>query len=246
MGSELRRLYAPQLPPHGGEVQLDRQAAHHAHVLRLSVGDSIRLFDGHGHEADAELLAVDEEGLRCRASAPRRAQSDLPTVVLVQAMPKGGKLDDIVRMTTEIGVSAIYLAMTDRTVARPDAKRAEKRTQRLRRVAREAARQAGRADVPEIHEPEALGRIAARAPEHSNRVILWEGAERRLAACLEAAAGPTWLCVGPEGGFGEMEVQRLQSEGWQAASLGPTILRVETAAPVGAALCLEHLRALAS
>lgn len=227
-----RRLWCAPLPD-AGEAALPTATARHAHVLRLSPGDAVVLFDGAGREADAVLL---EEG-RCRVEATRTVQGPRPRVVLCQALPKGTKLDAIVRAVTELGVSAVHLVDAERSVAKLDEARAAKRLDRLARVAREAARQAGRADVPELVPPAPLAEVLARVPEGAARVVTVVGAEPGGAL----SGDEVWVLVGPEGGLSEAEVEAAREAGFSSRGLGPFTLRVETAAPVACALAREAL-----
>jgi 16S rRNA (uracil1498-N3)-methyltransferase len=225
-------------------VTLGAEAAQHVKVLRLEPGAAVRLFDGAGHEADAELLEADAEQVLCSAAAAVRQSEQRPPVVLVQAMPKGSKLDGMVRMVTEIGVTAIHLCFTDRTVAKPDERRAKGRLERLERIAREASRQAGRSDVPELFAPAPLLDVARRAQNEATRLVLWDRGSRSPQQALANRPGmsPVWLIVGPEGGLSPAELEALEARSWAPVCLGPTTLRVETAAPVAVAVALDHLR----
>lgn len=237
--SETRRLFVRQFADLGGVVTLDAATSRHARVLRLRVGDAVRLFDGRGQEADARVVSMDGDAVVCEHSMPEPLAERGPRVVLVQVLPKGSKLESIVRMATEIGAAEIHLAVSGRSVARPDERRAARRAERLERIAVEAARQSGRPVVPQIVPPADLIDVAARAPEDAWRVVLWERAERPL--LTPGDLGSAWVIVGPEGGLATAEVDALAESGWQPARLGPSILRVETAAPVGLALVLDRL-----
>src|SRR5688500_9965487 len=152
----MRRFYAPALDG------LDEVARKHARVLRLKAGDPIVLFDGRGREARASIVDLDEG--RCAIEAIETIERLRPVLVLVQCLPKRKKLDDIVRMATEIGVSAIHLAESERSVPRTDEARAPKQLERLLRVAQEAARQSLRADVPDLVAPAPFEDAIERAP----------------------------------------------------------------------------------
>ncbi len=124
-----RRLRAePPFEP-GASLTLAADAAHHARVLRLRPGDGVVLFDGSGGEADGSIETV--EPLVVRITRVRAAAVRALGPVLVQCLPKGKKLDEIVRAATEIGVSAIHLAISERSIARPDEARAAARLDRL-------------------------------------------------------------------------------------------------------------------
>lgn len=234
-----RRLWVGSLPEAGGEVRLDRGAAHHARVLRLGPGDSVELFDGKGLTAHGAVKLVQDSALVCEISAPFAAARNEPALVLVQVMPKGTKLESIVRMATELGVNAVHLAVSAHAVPRPDAGRATRglaRLERLRRIAREAARQCGRSDVPDVLPPVPLLDVAQQAPPGAVRVVLAPGATQPLATRNLRGASAVWLVVGAEGGLDTSELDALNSHGYVDASLGPHTLRVETASPVAVAL----------
>lgn len=237
---EPRRLFASALPERGGEVVLDQEAGHHAHVLRLAAGDPVVLFDGRGHEASGRVRAVSDRVV-CEVGPPREGAAPPSEVVLVLGLPKAGKLDGIVRMVTEAGATAVHLALTDRAVARTvDAKRTEARMARLRRVAREAARQAGRADVPRLEPPAPLSEVLAQRPPEATLLVADPRASQPLAEAAApvspARSGATWVVVGPEGGLSPDEHAALEAAGGLPVRLGPHVLRVETAAPVAVAL----------
>ena len=244
-----RRLFAAPLPEAGGLVELDPRSSKHARVLRLAVGDPVVLFDGRGREAEGRVERLDDGNVRCEAAVPRERARAGPRLVLCQCLPKGAKLDDIVRATTELGVSAIHLVASERSVARVDEARADRKLARLAKVAREAARQSGRADEPELWPPASLEEVAGRAPDGALRLAFVVDGARPL----DEVAGPAvpggeakeaWIVVGPEGGLSPSEVAGLERAGFVAVALGTTTLRVETAAPVALALVAHALGGL--
>jgi 16S rRNA (uracil1498-N3)-methyltransferase len=163
-------------------------------------------------------------------------------LVLLVGLTRGGKLDDIVRSCTEIGVRELRPAVCERSQVHgePSARRQD----RLARIAREAARQCGRPDVPTVHAPEPLSDVAARAPAAAARFAFEPGAGRSIGerlAGLEAGV-EVWAVVGPEGGLSAAEHAELAALGYESLGLGPTTLRVETAAAVVTALVCSRLR----
>jgi 16S rRNA (uracil1498-N3)-methyltransferase len=238
-GLDARRLFSALLPTPGAELALDAEAVQHARVLRLSAGDEVELFDGRGATLRARLVQLDKRAGVCVAlTEPERVPAG-PRVVLVQCQPKGTKLDDIIRMTTELGVSAIHVALSERCVARSEGFRADPKLERWGRIAREAARQSEQAYVPEIVAPAPLSEVLGRAPREAYRAAFVE----RTAAPLPGAMNvpELWLAVGPEGGFSAADRALLTQAGFVPAALGRAILRSETAAVVGVALGLERL-----
>lgn len=244
--ADARRLFASELLGVGATLQLPMESAQHAQVLRLRVGERVSLFDAAGGEADAEIACADRGALSCRVLALRTVPPPERRLTLVLGVPKAPKLEILVRMITELGVHALALAHTERSVPKLGAD--SPKLERLRRVAREACAQSGQSWAPEIAAPEALLEVAARAPTDALRVVFWEHASVALARVLSAAplsaAREVWAVVGPEGGLAAQEVDALCGLGYPQAGLGAGILRVDTAAVVVSALLLDRMRML--
>ncbi len=240
-----RRLFAANLPELGGEVELAEDVTGHARqVLRLAAADDVVLFDGKGREARAKITEASGPRLRCEAEPSFVPKGESLRIHLIQSLPKGSKIDDIVRMCTELGVASIHLVSSERSV--PElGDRAAKRVERLSKIAREAARQSERATVPEIHTPVSLAEAAARAAADDLKIVFWEDHRGDVAvhqgAARDGVLQDVWIVIGPEGGFSASEVRPLVDAGFVLAGLGPTVLRVETAAPVAVALVRDRL-----
>jgi 16S rRNA (uracil1498-N3)-methyltransferase len=207
-------------------------------VLRLGPGDALTLFDGRGGSLPVRIDTVTRGRLGCTATGPLSRVSRGPELVLVQCLPKGRKLDDIVRMTTELGVAAIHLALSERCVVQKSDRDAHK-GERLRRIACEAARQSEQPYLPEIVEPTPLEQVLARVPAEAGRLAFTERSEVRFETAPEVSS--LWLVVGPEGGLSSRDREILSHAKFLPTSLGRAILRTETAAVVGVALGLNHL-----
>lgn len=228
----MRRLLATPDPHRPGYLLLDlRQARHALRVLRLRCGDRFVAFDGAGGQWEAELVEVKPQ-VRARVVRPVPGPSIPYRLTVYQGVPKADRMDLVVRMGTELGVAAFVPVRTRRTVA------LRSRTDRWRRVASEAAKQCGRAAVPRVEElvhfPQALESFRG----HGLRLVLWEGGGQPLATVVrESAEEDIALFVGPEGGFDPEEVAALQAVGI-LCSLGPLVLRTETAAVAASAVVL--------
>src|SRR5258706_2341163 len=145
-------------------------------VLRLTVGDLLVLFDGHGAEADARILRIGPRALELKIERRRRVQAtERPDVTLIQALTKGEKLELVVQKGTELGVARILPVTSQRSVPRMEALRALGRRARWQQIAREAARQCGRADVPEVEPVATLLTAVEAAPKDALKILLWEG-----------------------------------------------------------------------
>ncbi len=236
-----RRLFAPELPPAGGLVELPGESVRHARVLRLAAGERVEIFDGRLGQADAVIETLSRERLVCRTQPRRTLPAPAPALHLVLGLPKGGKAEDVLRMLAELGVASLHLALCERSGPRPG--EAPARMARLARVALEACAQSGQPLATAVHAPAPLLQVADAVPAAARRVVFWERAETALDVALAGAQrGPeVWAVVGPEGGLSEREVAELQARGFAAVGLGSALLRVETAAPVVAALLLDRM-----
>ena len=227
------RVFVPSERLSGEKVVLDGEPHRHlVKVLRLQPGSDVQIFDGGGTEIEARVLAVGPRTIELELG-PRRAVAVAPVAIsLLQAVPKGDRMDLIVQKATELGVARIVPVLAQRSVAKPSASRAR----RWQTIAQEAARQSGRADVPEVTDPVPLSEAVIAAPEGA-RFVLWEEEHgQSLRRLLDGSAGAISLLVGPEGGFAVQEVVDARSQGFVPVGLGPRILRVETAAIVAMAL----------
>lgn len=235
-----------RVPARGFEVGVfvARDAVYHyvARVHRLGVGDVVTLFDPERRvEAEAAVIAVGRDEISLSIAALRAGLVHAErSVRVVQGLPKGDKLDAIVRDATELGASELWLCETERAVATaPEAGRLAKKLARLERIAEEAARQSGRSDVPRIVAPRSL-RECLDADTSELRVLLTPHAERSAGSLLRAEGSVTFY-VGPEGGFSDAEQAAAERAGVASAKLGAFVLRTETvvAAVLGALRLLE-------
>lgn len=225
-----RRLFLPPERIAEGLATLTPEAAHYLRdVLRLGPGAELELFDGAGGAYPAALL----EGFTALRLGPRREARPPLALWLVVALAKGEKLDLVVQKATELGATRICPFEAERSVVHLDRERGQARTVRWRRIAAEAARQCGRADVPAVEEPASLAAALAAIPAGLARFVFHPGGEP-LAAATDAAGAAA--VVGPEGGLSPAELEACEAAGARRVTLGPRILRAETAAVVAVAL----------
>ena len=210
------------------------QAAHMTRVLRAQPGMEADVVAG-GHVFHAEVVAVSSDEVRFNLVAEVQADPALP-VTLVVAVYKFDHMEWAIEKATELGVAALAPVIAQRT-EKHLAQAAEKRAERWRRIAHEAAQQSRRSDVPVIHNPTPLA-TRVRAAAETTRIVLAEQERtttlRRLIEEAVEAAGEEMpaleIAIGPEGGWAPGEEALFDANGWRAATLGPRILRAETAA----------------
>ncbi|NMG44526.1 16S rRNA (uracil(1498)-N(3))-methyltransferase [Aromatoleum toluvorans] len=224
----ISRFFCPVPLPRAGEIQLPEALAHHAvRVLRLRDGDPLILFDGGGGEVPAVLHV---RGKQCFATLAERRdverESPLP-LVLVQALASGDKMDWIVQKAVELGVSALVPVQAERSVLRLAGERAAKRVEHWQQVAVSACEQSGRNRVPAVAPITGLRDFLAR-PHDGVRLVLDPTATTRLLDA-ERPAGAVQLLIGPEGGWSDEELAACRSAGCGGVTLGPRVLRTETA-----------------
>ncbi len=222
----------------GGDVVLPEGPAHHlARVLRLGEGAPVRLFDGAGREARAVLVEAGRKRVVARVEAVEASRAESPLAVhLGQAISKGDRMDYAIQKAVELGVAAVTPLYTEHGDVRLKGEREAKKHAHWQAVAVSACEQCGRAVVPVVHEPQPMAEWLARRDE-ALRLVLHPG----TAGVLERhdAPGTAALLIGPEGGLAEAEVEAAMAAGFQPLSLGPRILRTETA-PVVALALLQH------
>lgn len=212
-------------------VPLDPDAAHHAvAVLRMDVGDPLVLVRG-GQAWDAVLASIDKHGVRANVIARKDVDGgELPVeITVLQALTKGAKFDDVVEKTIELGARRVVPVCCSRSYGSATAFKIE----RWRRIARAAAEQSRRRVLPDVEEPvswrEAVESFAPRMPV----IVGWERSAKgtmrdAIARCRDAIAAA--VAVGPEGSLDDEELEIARKSGCTFVSLGPTILKTDTAA----------------
>ena len=238
-----RRLFVPPERMRATPITVIGEEHHHlARVLRARPGDAITLFDGAGAEIDARVVRVGRRETELEADSSTRpgVARGGGQLVLLTAVPRGGRMDFLVQKCCELGVARIVPVIAARSVARPE----PGRRARWEKIAREAARQCGRADVPAVAAPAVLATALAAPDLPARRLVLSPAEAGRSMRALLPDRAATALLVGPEGGLAAAEVEAAQSAGFVPVSLGPRVLRVETAAIVAVALATEALGGL--
>jgi 16S rRNA (uracil1498-N3)-methyltransferase len=208
----------------GEPVTLAGPEAHHLlHVMRAAVGDEVTLFDGRGGEYEAKVIALRRSELELEVGPRREVDRELARRIVVGvALPKGDRQKWLVEKLTELGAARLVPLVTHRGTVKLHDRGEEK----LERAVIEASKQCGRNVLMEVSPPTSLEEFLATA--EGLRLVAHPGGEP-ISATGELADTIT-IAIGPEGGFTDEEVAAADEHGWRRVSLGPAILRIETAA----------------
>ncbi|MDJ0712046.1 MAG: 16S rRNA (uracil(1498)-N(3))-methyltransferase [Woeseiaceae bacterium] len=228
----MTRLFVSGELINGATLELcDDKARYLGRVLRLRPGDTIRIFNGEGPEHAAIIETIARNTVLLRIGESYESQTESPfRVHLVQGVSRGERMDFVIQKATELGVKRVTPVLTEYGVVKLDAKRADKRREHWQAVAASACEQSGRVRVPRIDAPVALKTwFGDRPAETDAQLILRPGSATPLAN-IDRPETKVCLLIGPEGGFSSVEYEDADIAGFTPVSLGPRILRTETAA----------------
>jgi 16S rRNA (uracil1498-N3)-methyltransferase len=237
----MHRFYIPPENWNSDALALTGSEAHHARdVLRMKSGEKVVLFNGRGREITAEIVDPGGSGIRLRKLHEAGTPPLHCRIVLGQAIPKGKNMDLIVQKAVEIGAAEIAPIISDRTIVQIDSESAMQKQTKWHQIAIEAAKQCGQNWLPRVHVPRKLAEFFSAAPEdsfdlrfigslqpdaqHLKKILADYSSEHRL------RPQSVLMLIGPEGDFTPAELALARSHGCRPISLGPIILRVETAA----------------
>jgi 16S rRNA (uracil1498-N3)-methyltransferase len=215
----------------GQSITISGEDVHHiVKVLRMKTGDELLLCDGEGAEYTAKIAQVNKSDITAEVTARSRREIPYPLITLGQGLPKSDKMDWIVQKATELGVANIVPLITERTIVK--LKDEEKRVARWQKIAREAAMQSNRPDISSITACCFLHGFSPELNPERGSCFSPPGKRTSLVKTFPPISGINRIIVliGPEGGFSAHEAEAAQGNGFHLVSLGPNILRTETAA----------------
>lgn len=216
----------------GTAVTLDGEQAAHAKVLRLSRGDQVTLCDGQGTDAQCTVTdyGAGQVHLTIDKLEPSRSEPTLLCSVYM-GFPKADKFEHVVQKATELGAYEIIVFPCARSISRPDAKSLAKKLDRWQKIAASAAEQSGRGRIPQVLALNSFDEAVKRAATADFSALFYENERTRSlrAAVEERPFVSAAIMTGPEGGLTDQEVRAAQKAGMAVCSLGPRILRCETA-----------------
>lgn len=223
-------------------VKLSAEDARHAsRVLRLRAGEEVFVVDDAGRRFAATMETVSDKECTVRLGEELPSNEAPVSITLYQGLPKAEKLDMIAQKLTELGANCIAPVKMERCVVKLEGKDAEKRRERIAKIAREASKQCKRAKAPEILVPMTVKQLKDRMQKHDLLLTPWEdasGYNMKAAYADFPDAKDIGIVIGPEGGMSEVEVKALEEIGAKTVTLGPRILRTETAAVTSCALAM--------
>ena len=209
--------------------------AHHVqHVMRMHVGDELLLFDGGGSEFRGRIESMGRQQVEVTVLQRHEHNVELAAELTVgAALPKADRQRWLVEKLTELGTTRFVPLRTRRSVVHPD----DKSLNKLRRAVIEASKQCGRNRLLHVTPLTSLDAFLATAPDDAQK---WFGHAQGSAANTDRSDQPLYVAVGPEGGLADEEIGAARQQGWRAVSLGPRILRIETACLALATLAAQR------
>lgn len=209
--------------------RLPENTVRHIQVLRLNAGDAVILFNGTGSDFDAVLEEVGRRHALCRIIAQRQPENESPLrITLAQAVSSAEHMDYTIQKSVELGVARIQPVISTRSAARLSAERTEKRTRRWQDIAISACEQSGRSIIPEVLPPLPFAEYLRQA--HTGLRLIASLNRAQTLAAIAPQPEKAVLLAGPEGGWTAEEEAAAAAAGFTAVSLGPRVLRTETAA----------------
>ncbi len=225
------RFHCPAPLASGTEIDLPPGAARHVQVLRLQPGDTVTLFSGEGGECEATVLRMGRSDVRVRVDAHHAIEREAARAVhLLAGITAGERMDWLIEKATELGAASITPIAAERSVLKLKGERADKKLAHWQAVAVAACEQCGRNRIPPVHPAVSLADWLAAAPPAGQRLLLSLRPETQpLHALAQGSAAPVWFLSGPEGGLAPAEEALALAHGFAPATLGPRVLRAETA-----------------
>ncbi len=238
------KFFVPPENISGGFITINADnSVHIKRVLRMRCGESLTVSDGTGTDYECEITDM-ADGIVCKIlDMTKNATEPNIRVTLYQALPKASKMEYIIQKTTELGIVKIVPCTLSRCVVKLDGKEAAKKTARWQKIAAEAAKQSGRGIIPEVAEVMSFDAALAALSRHGKAFVPYEGEKSgRLREVLTAdKCEDIAFMIGPEGGFSPEEIAALRAAGIASVTLGPRILRTETAGEATLAMIMYEV-----
>ncbi len=240
----MQRFFIPQKQITRKQAVIQgRDTRHILRVLRLTTGDLVNFTDGQGTDFTGRIsdACSDRVCLEIVDVQVSKSESPLPFTVCT-GMLKHQKMDEIIKGLTQIGITQWIPFYCERSIPFPDARALSRRMERWQSIAAETIKQCRRSRLIEIASPKTFDEVLDFAKDFDHCIAFWEKSSLPLSLlCPQEGDNRTILLTGPEGGFSDAEMEKAAAKGFVSYSLGPRILRAETAALCGAALIQHRL-----
>lgn len=228
----MHRFYADERGVQGEAAYLCEEDARHAtRVLRMKTGENCELF-ADGRRFSGEIASIDDGEVAVRITGEMPSTEARLHITLYQGLPKADKMELIVQKAVELGAAQVVPVAMSRCVVQLDGKDGRKKQERWQKIAREACKQSGRCEMLQVTEPISFKQLLVKLPEHQAAIVPWEDARGYSLARFHADHPDVTdlaIVIGPEGGMSEDEVARMKDVNCLSVTLGPRILRTETA-----------------
>ncbi len=219
-----------------------QDAKHVAKVLRLKPGDPINVTNGEGEDFIARIASVSPGRIDLNISKAFKSSTEsLIKITLCSGMLKDKKMDLVIKHVTQLGIHTWIPFFCERSIPTPDKKRIEKRHQRWENIARESLKQCRRSKLPKIMKPLSYESLLNQTTAEHLKIAFWEKASNKLNTLKHGSeVKQIFILIGPEGGFSKTEIAMAKEKGFTPYSLGPRILRAETAS-ISSCTLIQHI-----
>jgi len=242
--SIMRRFFIKPSDIRDNTAEITGQDARHlTTVLRITCDDTVELFDGEGHDFKARVETATARRVTLTITETSVSRRESPAhITIAQGMLKDKKMDMLIRHLTELGIVEWIPFFGARSVPKPDEKRVQQRMKRWEKIAKEALKQCGRSLAPGIKQPVSFQQLLEASDNYDEKIAFFEKATVPLTHLQEKNREPGRkfiVLIGPEGGFSDREAAAAEDHGFGTFTLGPRILRAETASITACAL-VQH------
>jgi len=240
--SRVIRVFTEQSPTNLGEeiILPASESTHLARVLRIKEGDPVEVLDGRGGRFTAQCLQVSRSSVTVHINEIHQDGAQVPAVRMAIAMGKGNKWDDLIRPLTELGVSVLTPLLTERTEGSVSSSKLQDKKERWQKLAQEACKQSGNTWMPKFDDPITFTEFVSGIA-HKDECWMTSLSPHTTSFAPKRNVERISLFVGPEGGWSPQEEEIAQAGGVNSFSLGPHVLRLETAAVSALAVARQYL-----
>ena len=221
---------------------MGQDAKHISRVLRLKKGNEIEITNGAGKDFTAILTSVTPEDIELNIIDGFDSLTESPIdITLCSGMLKDKKMDLVIKHVTQLGIQKWIPFFCERSIPTPDAKRIEKRKKRWETIAKESLKQCRRSSLPYISQPLTFEKMLSQSFSYDLKIAFWEKATHKINRLKKSPSNKKiFILIGPEGGFSTNEIKSAEGKGFSPYSLGPRILRAETAS-ISACTLVQHI-----